>query len=43
MAELASQHSLFGGNCSYDRVFKELAGYSDHQLHTFSSRLQHKV
>ncbi|KAG1655262.1 hypothetical protein FOA52_009819 [Chlamydomonas sp. UWO 241] len=37
MAELSSEHGLFGGNCTYDRVLKELTGYSDHQLHTFSS------
>ncbi len=37
MADIASSHGLFGGNCTYERVHKELLGYSDHQLHTFSS------
>ena len=37
IAEIASTHRLFGGNCSLERVFKELSGYSDHQLHVFSS------
>jgi len=37
MAEIASSHGLYGGNCSYDRVYKELLGYSDHQLHQFAS------
>ncbi len=37
MAKLASERGLFGGNCTFDRVLKEMRGYSDHQLHTFSS------
>ena len=37
MAEIASAHGLYGGNCSYDRVHKELLSYSDHQLHQFAS------
>jgi hypothetical protein len=37
MAEIASAHGLYGGNCSYERVHKELLGYSDHQLHQFAS------
>ncbi len=37
MAEISAERGLFGGNCTYDRVIKELSGYSDHQLHVFSS------
>ena len=36
MAEIASSHGLYGGNCSYERVHKELSSYSDHQLHNFA-------
>ncbi|GAX85084.1 hypothetical protein CEUSTIGMA_g12504.t1 [Chlamydomonas eustigma] len=37
MADIASSHGLFSGNCTFDRVQKELLSYSDHQLHVFSS------
>ncbi len=37
IAEIASSHGLYGGNCTYERVHKEMMSYSDHQLHTFCS------
>ena len=40
MAEIASTHGLFGGNCSYERVLKEIMAWSDHQLHSFCSEMK---
>lgn len=36
MAQISASRQLFGGQCTYDRVIKEMAGWSDHELHSFA-------
>lgn len=36
MAKIATSMQLFGGQCTYDRVLKEMISWSDHALHSFS-------
>jgi len=36
MAKVATSMQLFGGICTYERVLKEMIGWSDQALHTFS-------
>jgi SWI/SNF-related matrix-associated actin-dependent regulator 1 of chromatin subfamily A len=36
MVALATKHGLFGGQCTLDRVSKEMAGWNDYNLHTFA-------
>lgn len=38
MARIATSMQLFGGICTYDRVLKEMIGWSDHSLHTFAGQ-----
>ncbi|GFH27437.1 uncharacterized protein HaLaN_25757, partial [Haematococcus lacustris] len=35
MVSLATRHGLFGGQCTVERVGKEMNGWSDFQLHNF--------
>lgn len=36
MARVSASMQLFGGQCTYDRVLKEMVGWSDHSLHSFA-------
>ncbi|GFH20840.1 helicase C-terminal domain-containing protein, partial [Haematococcus lacustris] len=36
MVSLATRHGLFGGQCTVERVGKEMNGWSDFQLHNFA-------
>ena len=36
MARIATAKQLFGGQCTLDRVLKEMSGWSDHSLHGFA-------
>eukprot|EP00798_Chlamydomonas_sp_ICE-L_P007107 gene7107-211_t len=37
IAKIASENGLYAGNCSFDRVHKELLDYNDHALHRFAA------